>query len=75
MLESPDAETKDDESELAALLCGDVLDGDQDRAQVGISSVKVEMFSTFEARPVVNTGQWTVNTTRTSVTCNYWRML
>ena len=59
MLESPDAEAKDEESQLAALLCGDVLDGDQDRAQVGISRVKVEMFSAFQSRPEVSSGQWT----------------
>ena len=56
LLESPNAETKDDESQLVALLCGDVLDGDQHRAQVGICSVKVEMFPTFQSRPVVESG-------------------
>ena len=51
LLESPNAEAKDEESQLVALLCGDVLDGDQGRAQVGISRVKVEMFRTFHTRP------------------------
>ena len=53
MLESPNTEAKDEESQLVALLCGDVLDGDQRRAQVGISRVKVQMFSTSQSRPVV----------------------
>ena len=51
MLESPNTEAKDEESQLVALLCGDVLDGDQGRAQVGICRVKVEMFGTFHPRP------------------------
>ena len=54
LLESPNAKTKDDESQLAtSFLSGHVLDGNQRRAEVGICRVEVEMLRTFQTRPVV----------------------
>ena len=52
LLESPNAETQDEESQLLPLLCGDVLDGDQHRPQVGVSGVKVERLGAFQRRPM-----------------------